>query len=38
LSRSFLFEISANSILTPFVFKFLDVFSGVILLNPEKVS
>ncbi|MBQ4378220.1 MAG: rod shape-determining protein MreD [Treponema sp.] len=38
LSRSFLFELAANSILTPFVFKFLDIFSNMLLLNPEKVS
>ena len=38
LSKEFLFEITANSLLTPLVFKFLSIFSGVILLNPEKVS
>ena len=38
LSKEFLFEITANSLLTPLVFKFLNIFSGVILLNPEKVS
>ena len=38
LSKPFLFEIAANSLLTPLVFKFLDIFSGVILLDPEKVS
>ncbi|WP_294429943.1 rod shape-determining protein MreD [uncultured Treponema sp.] len=37
-SKEFLFEIAANSLLTPLVFKFLNLFSGVILLNPEKVS
>ncbi|MBP3773347.1 MAG: rod shape-determining protein MreD [Treponema sp.] len=37
-SKTFLFELLANSLLTPLVFKFLDVFSNVILLNPEKVS
>ena len=38
LSKEFLFEITANSLLTPLVFKFLNIFSGVILLNPEQVS
>lgn len=38
LSRAFLFELGANSLLTPLVFKFLDIFSGVILLDMEKVS
>ncbi|MBQ9623532.1 MAG: rod shape-determining protein MreD [Treponema sp.] len=38
LSKSFLFELAANSILTPLVFKFLGIFSNVILLNPEQVS
>ncbi|WP_407429042.1 rod shape-determining protein MreD [Treponema sp.] len=37
-SISFLFEIAANSILTPVIFRFLDIFSGMILLNPEQVS
>ena len=38
LSKAFLFELCANSILTPLVFKFLSLFSGMILLDPEKVS
>ena len=38
LSKAFLFELCANSILTPLVFKFLGLFSGMILLDPEKVS
>ncbi|MBO6218855.1 rod shape-determining protein MreD [Treponema sp. UBA3813] len=37
-SKAFLFELCANSILTPLVFKFLGSFSGMILLEPEKVS
>ena len=37
-SREFLFEIVANSLLTPLVFKFLDIFGNIILLSPEKVS
>ena len=37
-SKSFLFELAANSLLTPIVFKFLNVFSDLILLDPEKVS
>ena len=38
LSKSFCFEIAANSLLTPLVFKFLDIFNALILLDPEKVS
>lgn len=38
LSKSFLFEIAANSILTPIGFKFLNMFSSVILLDLEKVK
>lgn len=38
LSKPFLFELGANALLTPIVFRFLGVFSGVILLDPEKVS
>lgn len=38
LSKPFLFELSANSVLTPIVFKFLSIFSDLILLDPEKVS
>ena len=37
-SVTFLFELAANAVLTPLVFKFLDVFSNVILLDPEKIS
>lgn len=37
-SKAFLFELAANSLLTPLVFKFLDMFSNVILLEPENVS
>ncbi|MCR4822250.1 MAG: rod shape-determining protein MreD [Treponema sp.] len=37
-SKPFLFELIANSIFTPFVFKFLDIFRNFILLDPEKVS
>ncbi|MBQ9205095.1 MAG: rod shape-determining protein MreD [Treponema sp.] len=37
-SIQFLFEIAANSILTPLVFKFLDIFSGIIRLDPEQVA
>lgn len=37
-SKAFLFELAANSILTPLVFKFLDLFSNLILLDPENVS
>ncbi|MBR1721086.1 MAG: rod shape-determining protein MreD [Treponema sp.] len=38
LSKTFLFELAANSILAPIMFKFLDIFSEVIVLNSEKVS
>ena len=37
-SAGFLFELASNSLLTPFVFKFLDIFSEIIKLNPEQVS
>lgn len=37
-SKSFLFELTANSLLTPLVFRFLGVFDNIILLDPEKVS
>lgn len=37
-SKSYLFELAANSVLTPFVFKFLGIFSDAILLEPDKVS
>ncbi|MBQ8014213.1 MAG: rod shape-determining protein MreD [Treponema sp.] len=37
-SKSFLFELASNALLTPLVFKFLDIFSNFILLNPESVS
>ena len=38
VSKAFLFELAANSVLTPIVFRFLRIFSTVILLDPEKVS
>ena len=38
LSKAFLFELAANALLTPLVFKFLDLFSSLLLLNPENVS
>lgn len=37
-SVSFAFELLFNAILTPLVFKFMDIFRNGILLNPEKVS
>ncbi len=36
-SLSFLFEIILNSILCPFVFRFLRFFKNAIILNPENV-
>lgn len=37
-SKAFCFEIIANSLLTPLVFMFLNIFRDVILLNPENVN
>ena len=37
-SMDFLFEIVANAILTPILFRFLDIFSEKLLLSPETVS
>lgn len=36
-STSFAFEILLNAFLTPVIFRFMDVFSNSIVLNPEKV-
>lgn len=38
LSFTFLFELIANTILTPIVFKFLSIFKRTLILNTEKVS
>ena len=38
VSKEFCFELAANAILTPIMFRFLHIFSHVILLNPENVS
>lgn len=38
LSRAFLFELCANSILTPLVFRYLRLFDAMILLDTEKIS
>lgn len=38
LSKAFLFELAANSVLTPIIFRFLSIFSEIILLKPEKVA
>lgn len=37
-STNFAFELLANTIFTPIIFKFLDIFSEKLLLAPEKVS
>ena len=37
-SSSFGFELLFNSILTPLIFKFLNIFKSGILLDPEKVQ
>ncbi len=38
LSTSFLFEISANAVLTPIIFKFLGIFKATLLIDTEKAS
>lgn len=37
-SKAFCFELIANALLTPLTFKFLDIFSTMIFLDPENVS
>ncbi len=37
-SSYFIFELVLNCILTPLVFRFLDIFKRVLLLNPEQVN
>lgn len=37
-SSSFGFELLFNSLLTPVIFRFLDVFKDYLILTPEKVS
>ncbi|MBP3366984.1 MAG: rod shape-determining protein MreD [Treponema sp.] len=36
-SFEFLFELAANSVLSPFVFKFLGLFKNAVILKPEHV-
>ncbi|MBQ0052748.1 MAG: rod shape-determining protein MreD [Treponema sp.] len=38
LSVQFLFELGANAILTPFVFKFLGIFDKMLLLEPGEIK
>ncbi len=37
ISKIFIFELCANTILTPIIFKFLFLFKNALLLDPEKV-
>ena len=37
-SMGFLFELSANTVLTPIMFKFLDIFRNTLVVDQEKVS
>ncbi|MBQ3981821.1 MAG: rod shape-determining protein MreD, partial [Treponema sp.] len=36
-SMMFLFELCANTVLTPVVFKILGIFKNIVVLNPENV-
>lgn len=38
VSKAFLFELAANTVLTPVVFKFMSFFEKVILVEPENVA
>ena len=38
LSLNFLYQLLFNAVLTPLIFRFLDIFKNSLLLRPEKVS
>lgn len=38
ISKTFGFELLMNGVLTPVLFRFLDIFANEIVLNPEKVK